>query len=241
MARRVKCERYAERSAPSKGLPMNIALSTKPSAPPSIDPASSSEARPRRGAEVEIGLAAWLLAASVLGASGLVSVERPFLVPLVLFGSIATLLVLHRTNVSFRALVDRIPTRVATALHVVRAPIGGAFLVLAAEGRLDPAFANLAGPGDAVAGVLAFAALPFAAMSTRSERRVVALVHVLGLIDIVAVVVTAQRILLFSGHPESMAALTALPWALLPTFLVPMVVVSHLLVLGRAWRATTST
>jgi len=52
---------------------------------------------------------------------------------------------------------------------------------------------------------------------------------VLGLADILFVVVTAAR--LGVADPESMAALLRLPLSLLPTFLVPLIIASHV-VLG---------
>jgi hypothetical protein len=53
--------------------------------------------------------------------------------------------------------------------------------------------------------------------------------NVLGLADILFVVVTAAW--LGVAEPESMAALLRLPLSLLPTFLVPLIIASHV-VLG---------
>jgi len=50
---------------------------------------------------------------------------------------------------------------------------------------------------------------------------------VLGLADILFVVVTAAR--LGVADPESMAALLQLPLSLLPTFLVPLIIASHVI------------
>ena len=74
-------------------------------------------------------------------------------------------------------------------------------------------------------------------LATAGRRRLVLAAHAVGLLDILAVVVTAQRILLFSGHPETMGALTTIPWSLLPTFLVPLVITTHFAVIARVLRA----
>lgn len=209
-----------------------------PSAPRASEPMSAPLSLPAPARSLELPLSAWLLGASALGASGLISVERPYLVPLSLFGAIATLVGLYRASAGARRVIDAIPLRTLTALHVVRAPIGAAFLMLWAEGRLDGSFAWLAGPGDIAAGLCAFAVLPLTDASTRARRALVAAVHALGLLDILAVVATAQRIVLFSDHPQTMSALGTLPWALLPTFVVPLVVTTHVLVLARLRRAS---
>lgn len=209
------------------------------SVPRASEPTSAPLSSPAPARSLELPLSAWLLGASALGASGLISVERPYLVPLALFGAVSTLVVLYRSSAVARRAIDAIPLRTLTALHVVRAPIGAAFLVLLAEGRLDGSFARLAGIGDIVAGLSAFAVLPLAGAETRARRVLLAAVHALGLLDILAVVGSAQRILLFSGHPESMGAFTTLPWSLLPTFLVPLIVTTHLVALTRLGRLGT--
>ena len=53
--------------------------------------------------------------------------------------------------------------------------------------------------------------------------------NLLGMVDILFVVATAAR--LAAADPESMAALLRLPLSLLPTFLVPLIIASHV-VLG---------
>lgn len=185
----------------------------------------------------ELLLGGWLLVASAIAVSGAISVERPWLVPVMLVGTAIGLVAAYRTSASFRARVDGIPTSMLTALHVVHTPIGAGFLVLSAQGQLDPEFAGLAGVGDVVAGILAFGAIASSDLSSPSRRRTVLAAHALGLLDILAVVVTAQRILLFSGHPETLSTMPALPWALLPTFVVPLVITTHFAVLVRALRA----
>ena len=57
--------------------------------------------------------------------------------------------------------------------------------------------------------------------------------NALGLADILLVVFTAQRILIFSDHPGTMAILVHFPGMLLPTFLVPLVIATHVLLFAR--------
>ena len=56
-----------------------------------------------------------------------------------------------------------------------------------------------------------------------------------GLLDILGVVLTAGRLAL--GEPESMRALLELPLSLLLTLVVPVIIVTHVIMLGRLTRA----
>jgi hypothetical protein len=102
---------------------------------------------------------------------------------------------------------------------------------------LDADFARIAGWGDIVSGVVALFAAAF--VGRPLERQVVRTWNVIGLVDIVLVVLTAQRILLFSDHPETMALFTQFPFPLIPLFVVPLVIATHLLVFRRTSRSFT--
>jgi hypothetical protein len=52
----------------------------------------------------------------------------------------------------------------------------------------------------------------------------------IGLLDIVSVVLSAQRIFLLRGEPEKLQGLIDFPGPLLPLFIVPLVLATHLLV-----------
>ncbi len=55
--------------------------------------------------------------------------------------------------------------------------------------------------------------------------------NALGLADILGVVFSATRLSL--ANPESMRALLRFPMSLVPTFLVPLIIASHLLIFSR--------
>ena len=67
-----------------------------------------------------------------------------------------------------------------------------------------------------------------------SKPSLFAVWNALGLADILLVVVTATRIALHS--PEDIRALLIFPMSLVPTFMVPLLIASHVLMLWRLRR-----
>ncbi len=107
------------------------------------------------------------------------------------------------------------------------------FLSCYTRGELPYAFAVPGGWGDI--GVASLAALVLVLGPPDGRRRWVYLVwNVLGLADILFVVATAARLALAST--ESMDALLRLPLSLLPTYLVPLLMASHIVILVRLVR-----
>jgi len=117
--------------------------------------------------------------------------------------------------------------------HVSRLFAGAYFLVLCQRGELPCAFATRAGWGDIIVAVLAL--LVIGLMWTQFARTLLLIWNTIGLIDITFVVFSAIRFGL--GHWQSMHALRELPLSLLPTFLVPVVITSHVLIFVRVTRA----
>jgi hypothetical protein len=121
-------------------------------------------------------------------------------------------------------------------LHLTRLFAGVYFLVLCQRGQLPCEFARLAGWGDIVVAILALAVV--GAMRTGFAKPLLLIWNTLGLIDIILVVFSALRFGLVDW--QSMHALRELPLSLLPTFLVPLVIASHVLIFARLARARIS-
>jgi hypothetical protein len=118
-------------------------------------------------------------------------------------------------------------------LHVTRLFAGAYFLVLCQHGQLPCGFARPAGWGDIVIAVLALAVL--GATRTQFAKTLLLTWNTLGLIDIIFVVLSALRFGL--NDWQSMHALRELPLSLLPMFLVPLIIASHVLIFVRLARA----
>jgi hypothetical protein len=117
--------------------------------------------------------------------------------------------------------------------HVTRLFAGAYFLVLCEREQLPCGFARPAGWGDIVVAVLALGVV--GAMRTQFAKTLLLIWNAIGLIDIVFVVFSALRFGLQGW--QSMHALRELPLSLLPTFLVPLVIASHVLIFIRLARA----
>jgi hypothetical protein len=122
-----------------------------------------------------------------------------------------------------RAWRSEVNLRGFVAFHVTRF-VGIAFLMMSARGEMSVEWALPAGWGDIA---VATGALLIAALLPRPESRpdIVRLWNLIGLIDIVAVVVTAARIGM--RDPAGLAPLLRFPMSLVPTFIVPVVFATH--------------
>ena len=107
---------------------------------------------------------------------------------------------------ALRRALDAIPLAALVGFHAIRAVIGGAFLIYAAQGLLTPRFALPAGYGDIAVGLLA---IPIAVRAARradaGSQRLVFVWNLFGLLDILLTFVSAQRILLFGEGPARAA------------------------------------
>jgi hypothetical protein len=117
--------------------------------------------------------------------------------------------------------------------HLTRLFAGAYFLVLCQRDQLPCGFARPAGWGDIFVAVLALAAV--GAMRNKFAKTLLLIWNTIGVIDIIFVVFNALRFGLKDW--QSMHALRDLPLSLLPTFLVPLIIASHILIFVRLIRA----
>jgi hypothetical protein len=176
---------------------------------------------------VLIGLV-WLVSATAVGGLGFLSTLQPPAVPVLVIGLTAVVLGAGWFVRGFRAWLLSIDMRWLVGLHLTRF-VGVYFLYLYGRGQLPYAFAVLGGWGDIAVAGLAVVLLLSGSPAGTWGRIAYKVWNVLGLADILFVVATAAR--LGTADPGSMAALLWLPLSLLPTFLVPLIIASHV-VLG---------
>ena len=134
---------------------------------------------------------------------------------------------------SIRVWVLNIDLRWLVLFHLTRLFAGMYFLVLCQHDELPCGFARPAGWGDIVVAVLALAVV--GAMRSQFTKPLLLIWNTLGLIDIIFVVFGALRFGVKDW--QSMHALRELPLSLLPTFLVPLIIASHVLIFVRLVRA----
>jgi hypothetical protein len=147
----------------------------------------------------------------------------------ILLGLTAALLLAYFRIAAIRRAVDSLDLRALVLLHVTRF-VGFYFLHLYALGELPYGFAVPGGYGDIVVATLALLVL-FLPMTPARRARALYLWNVIGFVDILLVVLSGAR--LGRADPLSMHALTYLPLSLLPTFLVPLIIASHVVIFRR--------
>ena len=177
----------------------------------------------RSSAPFLAAMVVWLAVACVAGVSGRVAALRPPQ-PQIVIAALSVALILSGLLLpGLRAWLREVNLRGFVAFHITRF-VGIVFLMMSARGALSPEWAVPACWGDIA---VATGALLIAVFLREPETRpdLVRLWNLIGLIDIVAVVVTAARIGI--RDPESMALLLRFPMSLVPTFIVPIVLATH--------------
>jgi hypothetical protein len=217
-------DRKRAEEAEAAGLESRAAASERASAsPPRPEPVTTG-ARPFLTA-----MLVWFVVACVAGASGAVARLTPP-VPQMMIGALTLGLVLTGAlHPALRTWLKRVNLRGFVAFHLTRF-VGIVFLVMYSRGELVGEFALTAGWGDIIAAT--WALLLVALMrNPESKPWLLMLWNAFGLADILTVVITATRIAM--SAPADMAPMVRFPMSLVPTFVVPLVIASHVLVFVR--------
>ena len=175
---------------------------------------------------MRVFLASWLFVAVLVGYSGVLRTTR---LPMPALGMAITftLLVALALRRDYRERALAVGVRALIALHLTRF-VGFYFLKLYNDGVLPRDFAVPAGWGDIVVAVLAVIILVAFRPQTRAGRSAIFVWNIIGLADILMVLAAGAR--LFGRDALMQAAFTGLPLSLLPTFLVPLIIVTHVLI-----------
>lgn len=179
-------------------------------------------------------LIVWFAIAVVAGLAGAMNSAPGAAIGLVNFAlTIGALIAIYAVQ-AFREWASTASLRPWVAYHLVRF-VGLALLAFAVAGRFPAAWATKAAWGDIavaiLAGLVAMLALPV--MSIR-KWLVVFVWNLLGFADIVFVLATGIPIAL--RDVQAMSPLREWPLVLLPTFIVPLILVTHVLIFVRLFK-----
>jgi hypothetical protein len=188
------------------------------------------------GRRIALVLAVWLLAAALIGGSGLWPRLPAPLAGATLGLLVAAVLVAWRRSPELARWLREVDPRLLILPHLTRL-VGIEFLALFQRGRLPFGFATPAGYGDILAAlgalIVAVACVP---VRSRLRRAVLLLWNAFGLLDLLVAIGAALRFLL--TRPGDIQPLLELPLCLVPTFLVPLLIATHLVLFARFGRQT---
>jgi hypothetical protein len=142
-----------------------------------------------------------------------------------------------------RAALLALPLPMLIGLNVWRV-LGGLFVLLAVDGRLDGPFPQFAGWGDVITGVLALPVAWLALRAPSSARNAALAWNAFGALDLVVAmtlgVASANGPFQLIHAGTGSAAMQALPWSAVPTVLVPAFLVLHPVIYAQLRRAGRS-
>ena len=141
-------------------------------------------------------------------------------------------------SAKFREFILSLNPRALTLIQAWRI-LGITFVILEARGVLPAIFALPAGYGDmAIAATAPFVAWKLVSPSHRSGF---VLWQFLGIADLVTAVTLGTTARLLVPQDVSMTAMTVLPLSLIPTFIVPLLLIFHVICIAqaRAWKGAS--
>ena len=179
---------------------------------------------------VSLTILIWYVLAILAGGSGFTSRMAPPLPQIVLFGLVVLLSLLYLLFHNFRMWILSVNIKLLVVVHLTRF-IGFYFLYLYSQDLLPYDFAVLGGWGDIIVASCALLVILLAPLAGKSGWLIYFVWNLIGLIDILFVIATAAR--LAAMDPRSMSELLELPLSLLPTFLVPIIIFTHIIIFIR--------
>jgi hypothetical protein len=187
----------------------------------------------------------WIGIAAAAATAGMLTISRPLPVIGLFVAAPLVVAAIAAAWPRAREAMLSIPMPLMIGLNAGRV-FGVLFLVLAAEGRLAGPFSFFAGWGDILTGVLA---MPTAWLATTAGTRptnAIAAWDLFGAADLVLAItlgVTSAEgspLQIFTAAPGS-AAMQQLPWAFVPTVLVPFWLILHALIWAKLRRLRNPT
>jgi hypothetical protein len=181
------------------------------------------------------GAVAWLVFIAATVALGLMAPGGfgPLPGPVLLFLALLVLLFgAWARSAAFRRALLALPLPVLVAAHIWRID-GVFFLLLYADGRLAAPFAPSAGLGDMITGALALVLVALLALRRQPGRFWLGLWNAFGTLDLVVAITLGALsapgtpFQLFTAAPGT-SAMGTLPWILIPTVVVPILLLLHL-------------
>jgi hypothetical protein len=191
-------------------------------------------------------LVGWFVIAVALAAAGVYHVAASRL-PTIVFGIIAPILIgglLIRRSSMIARLIDDLPRHWVIALQFYRVQ-GVTFLMLYASGLLPGLFALPAGVGDVATGLMALGIAMGATRRGELRSRTVLLWNMFGIADLIVALTMGfftspsplQRFAF--DHPNQLISM--FPLVLIPTFLVPLAILLHVISLRQLRAAVVRT
>ncbi len=177
-----------------------------------------------------LGILLWLALAIIAGTRHFPPESPPLFLPGTVWGLVAIFFLAYRFARPFHDWLLTVDLRVLLAFHLTRY-VGIYFLVLYRAQQLPYEFAVLGGWGDIIAADGVALLILFAPRRGRASWLAHVIWNAFGLADILFVALTAARLNL--EHPGSMQEIFHLPLSLLPTFVVPIIIATHLIILVR--------
>jgi hypothetical protein len=194
---------------------------------------------PRGRLLVASALAAWFVLVLAIGAGGALDPIRGFGVPalgLTVALPVTALVSAFFASGSIRTAMRATPLPALVAVNTIRV-LGVIFVLLYARGELPAPFAPSAGWGDIFIGVTALPLAWAVAQFGARMRPLVLLWNALGVADLVVALTLGPLsapgpLQVFVGPPDS-SPMTALPWLIIPVFLVPCLMFLHVVIFAR--------